>query len=240
MRIPELNLNSATTAPAPVPVTPSPVAIAVPVTPPPSIGEDLLHLSADAAAIAANGADDSATLRQLLVTSLLQALAGEHPLPPDLSVNEAAPQAPLTMSRALPDPAVAQEVLTLHIRARLVTPDGARQAMRVELKLHPLLIRYAPQLAAALSESIVGAGGAIPIIQLTQLPPPLQLGFQLALNPAALWPLSVGIAAGELRLRPAEAPEDPDEGEDESPHGQSVGQRVRTWLDLHRERQARR
>ena len=188
MRVPDINLNPATVAPAPVPVTPAPVAVAVPVTPPPSIGQDLLHLSSDAAALGGHVADDPAALR-VLVQGLLQVLTGNQPQPPDLAVAASPAHAPPPNG----------ETLTLHIRARLVTPEGERQVMRAELTLHPGLIRYAPQLAAALSESIVGAAGTVPIIQLTQLPPPQVLGFQMALSPAALWPLSVTIAAGELR-----------------------------------------
>ncbi|MFA5938372.1 MAG: hypothetical protein WC809_03360 [Sinimarinibacterium sp.] len=229
MRVPDINLNPATVAPAPVPVTPPPVAVAVPVTPPPSIGQDLLHLSSDAAALGRTGTSAPPALR-VLVQGLLQVLTGNQPLPPDLSVAESAPHLPPQSGDAL----------VLHIRVRLITPEGERQVMRVELTLHPGLIRYAPQLAAALSESIVGAAGTVPIVQLTQLPPPQVLGFQLALSPAALWPLSVTIAAGELRLRPADAPEEADESEGDSECDQSVGQNVRTWLDLHRERQARR
>lgn len=229
MRVPDINLNPATVAPAPVTVTPAPVAIAVPVTPPPSVGQDLLHLSADGAALGRQGTSDPVALR-VLVQGLLQVLTGNRPLPPDLAVATSAPHAPSQNG----------DTLTLHIRVRLVTPEGARQTMRVELALHPGLIRYAPQVAGALAESIVGAAGTVPIVQLTQLPPPQVLGFQLALSPAALWPLSVTIAAGELRLRPADAPEETDEDGEDSPRDPPVGQRVRTWLDLHRERQSRR
>ncbi|MEQ1440512.1 hypothetical protein AAG565_14225 [Fontimonas sp. SYSU GA230001] len=229
MRVPDINLNPATVAPAPVPVTPEPVAAPVPVTPPPSIGQDLLHLSADAAALEAQGARDPAHLR-VLVQGLLQVLTGNQPLPPDLAVVESALRAPPQDG----------ETLTLQIHARLVTPEGARQVMRAELSLQPGLIRYAPQLAAALSESIVGAAGTIPIIQLTELPAPQLLGFQLALNPAALWPLSVTIASGMLRLRPVETDEREEQDERPPAAQRSVGEQVRDWLDLHRERMARR
>lgn len=242
MRIPDPTLIQAQLTPAPAPPQPPPVAAPIPVTPPPSVGSDLLHLSANATALGAAGTDDSSALRQWLVSGLLQLLAGEQAFASGLTIGAQTPSTASSSPPPSPSPDGGDNGpgdLRLPLSVRVLAADGSRMALRAELVLHPGLLRYAPALAALLAESTLGTGAGVPVMQLPlpQLPAPQVLGYHLLLNPASLWPLSVTIASGQLRLVAADdAAEDEPEGADTPP----VGARVRNWLELHRERMRRR
>lgn len=200
---------------------------------------------------APTAASNPAVLRQTTVIGLLRALVGSDGALPEAGLTTrpgampmSAPMpatdaladgpgpsggSPLRGASRAPRGASAPTVMSLasgDLRLRFELPaqaaGGARVPLQAELLLHPTLVRYAPQLAAALAASEWMPGSELPTLPLSQGALPQALGFQLMMSPAALWPLMVCIASGQLRVAGADddrveavAPHDADEDEDE-------------------------